>query len=756
MVGAPFVVSKMRLWDENDLKIVQSTLPVQRTAEEIEFLTSIYSGNKSLLVEIRAVSNNYPLLGQVELSNSQWKEALKPRHVVVYPEVLAELGMRTGETLKIGAQDFIIVDTVKQDPGFRRFGTGLSPRIYITKEDLQETGLLQLGSQLTQRLYLETTRDVTKAELKDYSQTLAKSDLFLRSARESLLGLERALGFYQKNLNILSLLLLTLTFATLFYLLQIFYGNRSVMAAQLSLWGVSRSKLGLLFLLQTSILFLMGLGLSILTTKALFYFGYKAVSSLLPEDFQLALSGFDILQTAIVGWLLWYALSFSIFRKWDFLNVLHLFSAETPDTPNVKAKDKIQALAVALFPLFILAYLLTREWKLALSFCGSFFVAMLVVYFVMPFILQLVQKRISWGSPLSKFIFINLSRPRWLSMLAQSALFCFIFIEIFLIHSFSSLSYEFKSPEAVHRPDLFLININASDINPIEKFAKERGGELKFVSPFLQGRLKTLNGATPENENFQKFPLRLSYRKELIESEKNVEFLSPSKQNKDYVPLSVEIEYAERSNLNLGDLLVFDIQGMPVQGQIVSLRSVKWNSFQPNFFIQFPPGVLEDFPQSFIGVIYGWNTDKKKDYSFELSRTFPGISIIDIGFAVNQALSLTEKLLKPLMFLFVFSGLVIMILYFFLLDHFLLNRKPEFNLLSELGADKPTRKRLLTGELVLQTGTTSVVAALCSCLGLWLLFTKWLKIELIVMWKETLLAFLILSLVSFWIGTKRA
>lgn len=341
-------------------------------------------------------------------------------------------------------------------------------------------------------------------------------------------------------------------------------------------------------------------------------------------------------------------------------------------------------------------------------------------------------------------------------MLAQSALFSFIFIEIFLIHSFSSLSHEFKSPESHSRPDLFLININANDVDPIRKFITANQGDFKFVSPFLQGRLKTLNGSTPESESFQRFPLRISYRENLIESERVVENLPESKRNLDYAPLSVETEYAGRNNLNLGDLMVFDIQGLPVKGQISSLRSVKWNSFQPNFFIQFPPGILEDFPQTFIGVVYGWNEQNKKDFSFQLSRNFPGISIIDIGFAVDQALSLTEKLLKPLMMLFVFCGILIMVLYFFLLDHFLFNRKSELVLLEQLGAKTKIRKQLLSQELVLQTFFTSAIASLCASLGLWLLFSKWLKIELVLMWKETLLAFLFLAVVSYWVGLKKA
>lgn len=756
MIGAPYVVSKSALFNSADKDLINKTLPLQTTAEQTEFLTSLYSQDRSLLVEIRAVSANFPLIGQIELSSQSWADAFKADQVIVYPEVLAELNVKIGDTLKIGAHDFKIVDTIKQDPGLRRFGTGLSPRLYILKSDLEKTKILQAGSQLTERLFFEPASEISNADFKKFSSTLSSQDLFLRSARDSLYGLERALSFYQKNLNILSLLLLTLTFATLFYLLQIFYGARGAIAAQLSLWGVSAGKIRTLFLSQTSIIFAAAFVLSLLATHLLFLICQSALQDMLPEDLVLQISWIDIAKTAGFGWLMWVVLSFTIFRKWDFYNLLPLLTADTPDTPNITWRDKVRAMIGSVLPLFGLAMIVTGEWILSLAFSGSFLVAMVVIYFIAPALLHWLQLRLTWGTPLLKLIFINLSRPRWLNMLAQSALFSFIFIEIFLIHSYSSLSSEFKTPANITRPDLFIININADAVAPLEQFIIQNGGEFKFVSPFLQGRLKTLNGVPPENELFQKFPLRLSYRKTLIDSEKTIDTLPESNRNPDYPPLSVENEYAERNKLQLGDLLVLDIQGLPVKGQVASLRSVKWNSFHPNFFIQFPPGVLEDFPQSFIGVVYGWGTQKKKDYTFQMNRQFPGISIIDIGFAVDQALSLTEKLMKPLMMLFIFSGVVIMALYFFLLDHFLFNRKSELSLLSQLGASKATRKKLLSNELVLQTLFTSFVATACASVGLWLLFSKWLKIELVVMWKETLVAFALLAIVSFWAGIKKA
>ena len=46
-------------------------------------------------------------------------------------------------------------------------------------------------------------------------------------------------------------------------------------------------------------------------------------------------------------------------------------------------------------------------------------------------------------------------------------------------------------------------------------------------------------------------------------------------------------------NLKLGDELQFDIAGETRAARISSVRDVKWDSFQPNFFLMFAPGLLE-------------------------------------------------------------------------------------------------------------------------------------------------------------------
>ena len=58
--------------------------------------------------------------------------------------------------------------------------------------------------------------------------------------------------------------------------------------------------------------------------------------------------------------------------------------------------------------------------------------------------------------------------------------------------------------------------------------------------------------------------------------------------------VSLEDDYAERLGASLGDIVEFDIgQGQLIEAQVQSLRSVRWDNMQPNFFVIFSPGTLD-------------------------------------------------------------------------------------------------------------------------------------------------------------------
>ena len=57
---------------------------------------------------------------------------------------------------------------------------------------------------------------------------------------------------------------------------------------------------------------------------------------------------------------------------------------------------------------------------------------------------------------------------------------------------------------------------------------------------------------------------------------------------------------AQRLGIDVGARLTFDVQGVPIEAEVTSLRKVDWQSFTTNFFVVFSPGALDGAPATFV------------------------------------------------------------------------------------------------------------------------------------------------------------
>ena len=61
--------------------------------------------------------------------------------------------------------------------------------------------------------------------------------------------------------------------------------------------------------------------------------------------------------------------------------------------------------------------------------------------------------------------------------------------------------------------------------------------------------------------------------------------------------VSLEERFAQNNSIDIGDTMVFNVQGSVIPTIVGSLREVDWNRIQTNFLVVFPTGVLEEAPQ---------------------------------------------------------------------------------------------------------------------------------------------------------------
>src|SRR5690606_14838383 len=96
------------------------------------------------------------------------------------------------------------------------------------------------------------------------------------------------------------------------------------------------------------------------------------------------------------------------------------------------------------------------------------------------------------------------------------------------------------------------------------------------------------------------------------------------------VPVSAEEGIARNLRLEIGDELVFDVQGVPVPARIASLREVDWRQLSPNFFFVFPPGSLEGAPAMHMIVTRVDSAEQSARLQRDVVRQFPNVSAADL------------------------------------------------------------------------------------------------------------------------------
>jgi putative ABC transport system permease protein len=208
----------------------------------------------------------------------------------------------------------------------------------------------------------------------------------------------------------------------------------------------------------------------------------------------------------------------------------------------------------------------------------------------------------------------------------------------------AGLETEISMPHTSKLPSLFMFDIQDDQVENLKKLIKEEGLVLTQLSPMIRGRLVTINGEENKKAEFPSdSPTReeeraseqrnrnynLSFRQGLADSETLTagrELAPMFDERSSQIPeISLEFRFAERLGLKLGDVMEFDVQGVPVKGQVVNFRKVRWTSFQPNFFIQFQPGVLDAAPKTFVAALSATAAERKAKMQNQIVSQFSNI-----------------------------------------------------------------------------------------------------------------------------------
>jgi putative ABC transport system permease protein len=245
------------------------------------------------------------------------------------------------------------------------------------------------------------------------------------------------------------------------------------------------------------------------------------------------------------------------------------------------------------------------------------------------------------------------------------------------------------SPET---PNHFLINIQPDQLTDVETFFREQQWPEPHLRPIVRARLIAINHKPIRAQEFEDaFAQRvvqraanLSWMETLQSDNKLVAGRWWDDQERASPLVSVEQQYAEALQLNLGDRLSYRIADREITVTVSNLRTVAWDSFRPNFFLLVPPALLKGYPTSYITSLY-----VPRSQAHQLSgliKTFPNVTNIDVDALLRQVRRLVDRVNLVLEYIFLFTVLAGIVVLYAAIQTTQVERRQEVAILRTLGA----------------------------------------------------------------------
>lgn len=707
------------------LELKQSFTEINLSWSEKVQLTSMASfANEFLLINLNAVDNNYPLLGKVRLQgieNKTWKQTQPPvfGEIWMEPSLALRLGAELGDQVEVGGIGFklsaLILETPDQNGGFSSF----SPKALVHLDSLKGSPLLGPLSRASWSLGV-TGPNATLKTLKTTLPEKLEGHQRLRDFEESQPGIARAMSEGKRYLSMAGLVAVLLAALAVALATQRQAKRQAKEVALLRCLGQSRSRVQRLLLLQ---LFWLGLAAG-LVGGLLGYIAHWGLIELLSPVLPLALPAASFKpMIAAIALALWLLLGFSLAPLLSLGQVSPL--AVLQSRPWQLSYSGWLTYGLAGLATLGLGWWLSGDWLLTLWTLLGLSVIGLVVAGIGWLLLRLLMSQLEnlpwyWRQGLRR-----LGRNPAETLL-QLSTFTLAFTAVLLVaRGGDQLMNDWQNQLPEQRPNQFAMDVQPHEKQAFEALLDEQGLEHSQLYPLLRARLTHINSqeaaqavaSGAEKDNALRRELNLTWSTELPAGNllksgawwPDLPIKLPTA-NKELLPVSVEAGLAKRLNLKLDDQLTFNLAGNSLQTKIASIREVRWESFNPNFYVIFPPEVLEEQAHTFLASFV--LPADEATFMRNLTQRFPGVAFLDVRAMLAQAEGILRQLSLGVQYLLGFVLLAGLLVTWALMMASLDARKREQVLLKVLGASRRSLASRQALEFLLLGGLAGALAAL--------------------------------------------
>lgn len=743
ILGGDVVISARRIIIDEEVAQIEAKAQMRfiKKTKTSDFFAMAKYGEQTRLVLVRAVADNYPIYGKLEAKSLAGADmaltGVSPQTVFVDPELVDQLKINhvdhsQSPKIKLGDSELALAGVLTSDPS-RTFRLGaLAPFILVSDKDLAETHLVKPGSTITTSYLYELvdplSADDVKAELE---KNYLDPSLRFSSALQEDEG-NRVFRYLIDYLGLVSLISIGLCFLCLSYMLNWFFQIQKKTIAIYKILGLEslsilKIQIGKNLILSIASYFI-ALGTIVISKPFLQYL----MDQYFKVNIKLVLSPLQLLISFLVIVVGPQLIAIPSYASAMNMNPLILLRQEWGQSRALRLRFFVIWIVVMTVIFWGVAAWQSHSLQTASLFMGGLFAAAFIAWLFISTLRRLTAFVIGRFNFELRYAFLSLIRKPGSTDLIFMTMTLSIVVLTLLPHIKKSIIEEVRPAHNAQIPSVFMFDIQMDQKDSLQGLVQEQTGRPIEMTPLVRSRILKINDEayerleegffkTREAENEARFRNRgvnLTYKTALQESETLLEgewfsgpYAGDSSSGGALPQISIEEKYADRIGAKIGDIMTFDVQGLEIKAKITSIRRVRWTSFQPNFFITFQPGVLEEAPQVYLSAVTQLDQNQVRALQNTVVERFPNISIINVKQSVEKSLVFLDQMALALQIMAVLSLVVGFFIFIILINTQVGERINEMNLLQVLGSTSQQLYRIMIQQF-------SLIAFLSLCVGL--------------------------------------
>ncbi|GAB3531871.1 ABC transporter permease [Pontibacter brevis] len=682
LIGADLVVASNKEIEPEQQQLLDSIAVGGERSDEVRFASMVYfkASQGTRLVQVRALeAGGFPYYGEIESEPAEASSTFRKggRKALVDHTLLLQYNSEPGDSIQVGNLTFEIAGALHKIPGQSAMTATIAPAVYIPRQYLEETGLLQKGSRINYYHYYKLPATTDADELVKKLEPRFDEAGFgydtVQSRKESTGESYANLARFLSLVGFVALLLGCVGVASA---VHVYIREKLATIGVLRCLGMSGKQAFLIYLFQVAAMGLIGSVVGAILGTLIQLYLPQLFQSFLPVEVTVGISWAAVAGGIGIGLVV--SILFALLPLLSIRNVSPLITLRAGLEHVSKNPDKLRWTVSALILgfVFVFAYLQLGTWLRALSFTAGVVVGFVVLALIARLMMGLVKRFFpkNWGYVWRQSL-ANLYRPnnQTLLLTVSIGLGTALIATLFLMQRL--LLSEVAIAGSENQPNLVLFDIQNAQKEQVTQLTREQGLPILQLVPVVTTRIDEIKGYSAADvrkdttlgisERAFTNEIRVTYRDTLIDSEKGVggEWKGVAAAG-EAVPISLEDRYADRLEVAVGDTIVFNVQGAIIPTVVAHLREVEWNRVQTNFRVVFPKGVLEEAPQFHVLMTRTQSDEQSAQFQRTMVQRFPNVSAIDLDLILRTLDDILGKISFVIRFMALFSistGLLVLI-----------------------------------------------------------------------------------------------